>query len=123
MRIFGERLRELRKKRGITQKQLATKFKISESAVGMYERGEREPPLELINRLADFFDVPTDWLLGRSDTLNPISNRENNKKLADLDENVYALARNLQDLDSESKEALWKIVEAMRKRGREAKND
>ena len=53
-------------KRGITQKQLATKFKISESAVGMYERGEREPPLDLISGLADFFDVTVDWLLGRT---------------------------------------------------------
>lgn len=63
MNSFGERLRELRKEKKITQKELSNIFKISESAVGMYERNEREPSFELVKGLADFFEVSTDYLL------------------------------------------------------------
>jgi transcriptional regulator with XRE-family HTH domain len=66
---FGKRLRELRRAKKITQKELARILKISESAVGMYERDEREPSFELTKKIADVFDVTTDYLLGRSDTI------------------------------------------------------
>ncbi|MCY9593759.1 XRE family transcriptional regulator [Paenibacillus chitinolyticus] len=65
MSKFGLRLRELRKKAGLTQADLAGKFNISESSVGMYERGEREPSLELLNRFSEFFKVKVDYLTGR----------------------------------------------------------
>lgn len=45
MASFGQRLRKLRNNKNITQKELAKILKMSESAIGMYERDEREPSL------------------------------------------------------------------------------
>jgi HTH-type transcriptional regulator, competence development regulator len=64
---FGKRVRFLRKKRNMTQKDLADVFNLSESTIGMYERDEREPSFEFVRQLADFFNVTTDYLLGRTD--------------------------------------------------------
>lgn len=61
----------LEKKRKLTQKDLAEQFKLGESTIGMYERDEREPSFEFVKQLADFFDVTTDYLLGRTDDPNP----------------------------------------------------
>jgi HTH-type transcriptional regulator, competence development regulator len=68
---FGKRLRFLRKKRNMTQKDLADRFNLGESTIGMYERDEREPSFEFVKQLADFFNVTTDYLLGRTDNPNP----------------------------------------------------
>ncbi len=63
--MFGIRLRNLRAKNNLTQDDLARIFGISKSAVGMYEREEREPSLDLVNKIADYFEVSVDYLLGR----------------------------------------------------------
>jgi transcriptional regulator with XRE-family HTH domain len=65
MSKFGARLKELRNKKKLTQKELSKILKISESAIGMYERDEREPSFDLVKRLADIFEVSIDYLLGR----------------------------------------------------------
>lgn len=68
MGTFGQRLRELRKQRGISQNELSKHIGVSKSSVNMYERGEREPGFETLEAIADFFNVNMDYLLGR----NPI---------------------------------------------------
>lgn len=65
--MFGGRLRALRKEEGITMKELGKIIGVSESAIGMYERGEREPDHAALNKIVDHFNVTTDYLLGRSD--------------------------------------------------------
>lgn len=64
--MFGSVLRQLRGKRKLTQRELGKVLHISESTVGMYERGEREPDLETLKAIADYFRVETDFLIGRS---------------------------------------------------------
>lgn len=59
------RLKEIREHKRITQAELAKALKISPSAVGMYEQGRREPDHETLNKIADFFNVSIDYLLGR----------------------------------------------------------
>lgn len=63
---FAERLQELREDRGISRKELAANLNITVSALGMYEQGRREPNMEMLIRLADYFDVTLDFLVGRS---------------------------------------------------------
>lgn len=60
---FGDRLRELRNARHLTQKELGKLFRLSESAIGMYERNQREPSLELLRQFADYFQVSTGYML------------------------------------------------------------
>lgn len=70
MSTFGERLRNLRNRRGLTQREFGKRFQLSESAIGMYERDQREPSLELVRRMADFFEVSIDYILGRDHYLH-----------------------------------------------------
>ena len=68
---FSERLRQLRTERGISQQTLANSLgDISKSSINMYERGEREPGLEMLEAIADFFNVDMDFLLGKSNIQN-----------------------------------------------------
>lgn len=62
---FAERLRMLRQQRGLSQQELAKKLGISGSAISMYERGERTPDFELLDLICDFFNVDTDYILGK----------------------------------------------------------
>ena len=50
---FGQRLRELRTAQGLTQEELATRAGVEAAEVGFYERGEREPGIVMLMRLAD----------------------------------------------------------------------
>lgn len=60
-------LRALRKERNLTMKELGAIIGVSESAVSQYETGKREPDYKLLESLSDFFDVSTDYLIGRTD--------------------------------------------------------
>ena len=64
---FGAHLKELRKSRGITQKQLALAISASERGIQQYELGERKPTYDMLIALADYFDISLDYLVGRSD--------------------------------------------------------
>ena len=64
---FSERLAALRRERGMTQAELAAELGISKSAVSMYERGNREPELDLLQEMADLFGVSVSSLLGREE--------------------------------------------------------
>ncbi len=61
---FGKRLRELRKEKGLTQKQLASLIRVQGSIVSFYELGDRIPSPEVLIKLAGVFNVTTDYLLG-----------------------------------------------------------
>lgn len=58
-------LKELRNKRNVSQAQVAEALGISLRAYQNYEYGQREPNIDMINKLADYFNVTTDRLLGR----------------------------------------------------------
>ena len=63
---FKNVFRKLRLAAGLTQDELAKKLGISRSRIGMYETGKREPDYETLELIADFFNVDTDYLLGRT---------------------------------------------------------
>mgnify|MGYP001075667051 CR=1 FL=1 len=63
---LAERLKELRKERNARQEQVAVSLDISMSAYCHYEQGKREPTASVLCRMADYYDVTTDYLLGRS---------------------------------------------------------
>lgn len=65
--IFQERLRELRKTYGYTQRQVADALHVSQPSYIRYENGSSEPTLENLVKLADLYDVSVDYLLGRKE--------------------------------------------------------
>lgn len=67
----------LRKRKGLSQQELADRLKISRSTIGMYETGKREPDLETLEALADFYNVDMNTLTGNSRNSVPISSNQN----------------------------------------------
>lgn len=65
--MYGERLRELRCEKGLTQKQLAEKLNISQKSLSKYERESPDLSTELIARICRYFQVSADYLLGPDD--------------------------------------------------------
>ena len=64
---FANVFKELRMKSGLTQQEMADRLNISRSSIGMYESGEREPSFELLEAIADYFNVDMNYLLGKKD--------------------------------------------------------
>ena len=65
--LLGERLKELREERKLTQKQLVQLLGLHCVTYLHYEKAQREPPLAVLASMAKFFDVTTDYLLGLTD--------------------------------------------------------
>ena len=60
------RLKELRKAKGISQQKLATDLNANQNTISRYENGEREPGIVELIKIADYFHVSIDYLVGRS---------------------------------------------------------
>lgn len=81
---FGNRLKELRKAKGLTQIEISKDINFSQSAITAYENGKREPNFEVLQKLATYFNVSTDYLLGKTDALNPPVTKTNSTDLLDF---------------------------------------
>lgn len=88
MKVFGERLKDLRVKRNLTQDEFGLIFEppLAQSTIGTYERGVRQPSLENLVVIANYFNVTTDYLLGLTDEFTTINTfkEENPKELRDF---------------------------------------
>lgn len=67
MSEFKNKLKALRTDRDLTISDIAKLLGVSERTVQYYEKGERQPTLEGLMKLADLYEVSTDYLLGRED--------------------------------------------------------
>lgn len=74
MAQFDKILKLLRTEKNMSQQELADALGISKSAVNMYERGERQPNFEILESIADYFNVDIDYLLGRTNKTTKIIN-------------------------------------------------
>ena len=82
---FNERLKLLRQETGLSQQDFAKQVGLSKSSVNMYERGEREPGLETLEAIADYFNVDMDYLLGKSEHRSKTAWLEGLDKSIDLE--------------------------------------
>ena len=64
------RLKELRKKKGLSQQRLAMELNVNQNTISRYETGEREADYKSLIMLADYFGVSIDYLLERTDVNN-----------------------------------------------------
>lgn len=67
MNLFPERLTLLRTDRQLRQRELARSLHVSTSAISNYEQKLRYPDIDMLIRIADYFEVTTDYLLGRTE--------------------------------------------------------
>ena len=63
--MFGLKLTELRKQRGLTQSDIAKVLGIARTTYSSYEQGRRSPDVDIQNKIADYFNVSLDYLHGR----------------------------------------------------------
>lgn len=75
--MIGERLFDLRKDAGLTQDDLSAIINVNKHSISSYERDKSEPPDEIKIRIAKYFGVSIDYLLGLTDTPNPYSEERN----------------------------------------------
>ena len=98
---LGKTIKDLREKQGYTQRELADKLNIGNSTLAMYEIDKREPDNATLGRLADFFSVTTDYLLGRTNdlciALTP--QKEQQVKIAPDDLELLRQIKNLPETD------------------------
>lgn len=67
MATYSNRIRELREAKSLSQDQLAEKLNVTKQAISQYERGVRKPSVPMLEALCDFFNVSSDYLLGKDD--------------------------------------------------------
>lgn len=80
--MIGQTIRDLRKQKRISQTELAKTLHVSQQTVTAWETGKAEPSSSAISSLADYFNVTTDFLLGRPKKIN---NTDENTDYAALD--------------------------------------
>ena len=85
---MNNRIRELRKKRNITMKQLGEVIDLAESTISQYETGKRQPDNETLLKLSEFFDVTVGYLLGAESKEAPA---ESGKRSVSDDDIKFAL--------------------------------
>ena len=95
-------LKQIREEHGLTKRELCQKTGISERAYLTYEFGEREPKISVIQKLADFYGVTTDYLLGRDS--------QKNNDLTPTQREEIATQKWL-SLDKEKRDALLQMME------------
>lgn len=110
--MFGRKLKELRLEKSINQSELGEIIGISPSTVGMYERDQRFPDKEILGKIADYFEVSVDYLLGRTDE------RTINKEKTKLDPSIKTIAAHrlgdVEDLDDDAIEKINEYIEFIR---------
>ena len=75
MPMYSDILKELRRDRHITQRQMGDLLGISQSSYSDYENGLRNMPLTMLDFLADVLGTSTDYILGRTDVIEPYPKR------------------------------------------------
>lgn len=132
---FNERLKQLRQEADLSQAEFAKQIGTSKSSVNMYERGEREPGIDTLEAIADYFNVDMDYLLGKSDHRNKLAWLEEldrtaekdpctdvpskTKKAPSLSDEAMKIAHDYNELDHYGKNLVKIVVTEENKRVRE----
>jgi transcriptional regulator with XRE-family HTH domain len=114
MEILAKRIKYEREKRKSkdpkwTQEYIADLLGIARTTYTAYEKGTKQPPIETINKIADLFDVSTDYLSGRTD--DPSTNKPNEKTPEDTfdDPELNIFFKEIKGESPERREQLMKI--------------
>lgn len=131
METLSNRLKNLRIEKGEMQKEVAMHLNITTSAYGFYEQGKRMPTPEILSKLADYFDVSVDYLLGKTNIKQTKYINQNNDK--DIKKAITSTLEQLENahdglmfdgeiLDDETRELLIISLERSMKLAKQLKN-
>lgn len=104
--MFNKRLVELRKQKNLSQYELAEQLGFSRGKLANYEQGTRQPDFETLQKIADFFGVSLDYLLGRE------AEQTNDTSLSKAQQDIIEFFMKLDGkLFEEQPEELQKVLE------------
>ena len=114
------RIKELREKRGLIQEILAAELGITQQMLSKYERDVTLIKVDILKKIATYFNVTTDYLLGVSDVKRDLQRQ---MKMNETLDEYYDLIEIYKDLDSYDKEMIWSIMQTVKKVGEKRKKD
>lgn len=118
------RIKSLREKRGLIQELLAAELGITQQMLSKYERDSSIIKVDVLKKLAGYFNVTTDYLLGLSDVKRDLTGQI---RINETIDEYYDLVEVYKKLDKYDQEMIWTMIQAVRKidekRKREGKDD
>lgn len=99
-RTFSEAMSALRREQGLSQRKAASELHISQALLSHYENGAREPGLEFVVRVCDYYGVSADYLLGRTDEPGGAALKE---RLRSLSKELRAMADSVESIAEDGK--------------------
>lgn len=104
MSKFANRLRELRKEKNVNQQKLSNYLGYGYTAIANYESGRNEPSIDTICKIADYFDVTVDYLIGHED--NP-------KRVDAISKAESELIMRFRNMDNEDQRILLEMAKSL----------
>ena len=114
------RIKQLREKRGLIQEILAADLGITQQMLSKSERDVTLIKVDILKKIATYFNVTTDYLLGVSDVKRDLQRQ---MKMNETLDEYYDLIEIYKDLDSYDKEMIWSIMQTVKKVGEKRKKD
>lgn len=106
------RIKQLRQKRGVIQEILAAELGITQQMLSKYERDITLIKVDILKKIAAYFNVTTDYLLGVSDVKRDIKGQMKVNETLDA---YYDLVEVYKDLDPYDQEMIWSIIQTVKK--------
>lgn len=105
---FSERLKELRTKNKLSQVDIANRYSIDRTTVGKWESNSSLPSIEIINDLANFFEVSLDYMIGNSAVPYTTKDEHPYRDLEEFPEGVDVLRRGTEELSPAARKIMIK---------------
>lgn len=106
------RIKQLREKRGLIQEILAAELGITQQMLSKYEKDVTLIKVDILKKIAAYFNVTTDYLLGVSDVKRDLQRQ---MKMNETLDEFYDLVEVYKELDSYNKEMIWSIIQTIKK--------
>lgn len=114
------RIKQLRENRGLIQEILASELGITQQRLSKYERDVLCIKVDVLKRIAEYFNVTTDYLLGVSEVKRDLQGQMKVNKTLDT---YYDLIEIYKGLDEYDQEMVWSIMQTVKKTGEKRKRD
>ena len=116
MAITAERIKQLRKKKGISQSELAELIGVKTNTVSTWERGTRKPDFEALNLLSNYFEVSFEYILGSNDKeearVKPTQDELDELALSALADELYDHVKKYSMLSNKSQKMIDALISA-----------
>lgn len=106
------RIKQLREKRGLIQEILAAELGITQQMLSKYERDVTLIKVDILKKIAEYFNVTTDYLIGVSDVKRDLQGQ---MKVNETLDKYYDLVEVYKELDTYDQELIWSIIQTVKK--------